>query len=478
MTIRTRLFIAFFLLSGMGFYYLTTWIQDELRPRYLEAMEESMVDMAAFLASQLEQELEAERINTENLEKVFERVEKRNFSATIYDVVKTESNMNVYVTDQQGIVLFDSAKPENVGVDFHNWNDVYRTLRGEYGARSTRSRKSDPTSSVLHVAAPIYKDNTIIGVLTVSKPVDSVTLFLAAADRRVVTAGIIATFMVVILGLLLSFWITKPIAKLTQYALAVRDGKRVSLPNLGKNEIASLGKAFDEMRDALEKKNYVEEYVQSLTHEIKSPLSAIQGAVELLGEDMEESQREQFLNNLRTESERIQDLVDRMLQLTALESRNQLHDVESVDPAALCTEVIQSMKPIISARNLQVNLLDAPKCSIQGERFLIRQALSNLLQNAIDFSTPGDTIEIEYTQSDVATVALNLKDQGTRIPEYAVDKIYERFYSLSRPDTGKKSTGLGLAFVREVAELHGGNIDLETRHGGGTIARLSLPKHQ
>ncbi len=200
-----------------------------------------------------------------------------------------------------------------------------------------------PKTSILHVASPITIDGEIVGVLTVAKPADSVTLFMETARRKIVTAGIIAAVCVVLLGMVFSAWITSPIERLTRYAKAVRDGKRVPPPKFGRGEIGALGYAFEEMRTALEGKRYVEEYVQTLTHEMKSPLSAIRGAAELLEEDMPLEQRKPFLENIRSESHRIQGLVDRMLQLSALEGRNELRDVDAVDLMDLIGDIAQSL---------------------------------------------------------------------------------------------------------------------------------------
>ena len=132
LTIRTRLFIAFFLLIGLGFYYLVDWVRDDIRPRYLETMEESMVDTATVLASVVETEVESGQISTDAFSDAFTIAENRVFDARIYDLTKTQTNLRVYVTDRAGIVVYDSDGVD-VGQDFSRWNDVYLTLRGEYG---------------------------------------------------------------------------------------------------------------------------------------------------------------------------------------------------------------------------------------------------------------------------------------------------------------------------------------------------------
>ena len=293
-TIRTRLFLAFLILVGLGFYSLVDWLLEDIRPRYLETMEESMVDTATILASVLSNQIEGD-VSTvknfrpaikdlENFRTAFGKARDRTFSARIYRLTKTNLTMRVYVTDKTGIVIFDSDEGREEGKDYSRWNDVHRTLRGEYGARTSHPDPAAPGKSILYVAAPIIYKDEIAGVLTVCKPSDSLVVFIYAAKKKIIHYSIAAALSVVLLGLVFSFWITRPINRLTEYAKAVRDGKRQALPELGKNEIGQLGEAFEQMRDALEGKQYVESYIQTLTHEMKSPLSAIRGASELLQE--------------------------------------------------------------------------------------------------------------------------------------------------------------------------------------------------
>jgi two-component system sensor histidine kinase CreC len=110
---------------------------------------------------------------------------------------------------------------------------------------------------------------------------------------------------------------------------------------------------------------------------------------------------------------------------------------------------------------------------VPGDRFLLVQALVNLLDNAIGFSPDGAAIEVGVRVAD-GRVRIEVADRGPGVPDYASERIFERFYSLPRPD-GARSSGLGLGFVREVAALHGGTIELVNREGGGATATLELP---
>jgi two-component system sensor histidine kinase CreC len=478
-TIRTRIIAGFLVIAAIGFFYLVNWALKEMRPHYLKSMEESLVDESVLLASIVEGTLREGRISSEDLRSSFTRAQSRRLRATIYDLVKSSMNVRVYITDSLGIVLFDSDNGADEGKDYSQWIDVRRTLRGGYGARTTHSIPGDQSTSVLYVAAPIRADSSIIGVLTVCKPTKSVTFFINQARNKIIIAGIIAAFGVFILGISLSIWVTSPIRRLTAYARAVRDGRPATLPRLGlfsrlgRSEMGVMGKALEEMRDTLEGKKYIENYVQTLTHEIKSPLSAIRGAAELMDEKMPPDKQKHFLDNIRAEVGRIQTIVDRLLELSSLESRKNLREITEIDLGATIRELLANMSPAFDAKSLTCSSSIPDGIIIRGERFLIRQALANCLQNAVDFTPASGTITVTLEKQREEAI-VTIEDTGAGIPEYALDKIFDRFYSLNRPDTKKKSTGLGLSFVREAIALHQGHVTVANRPEGGVRAQLKF----
>lgn len=474
MKLGARIFICYIVIFAVCFYYPVDWMLTNLRTRYLEGVEDPLVDQANILAALVETEFEKDAFRPERLANVFQRVYQRRLDTRIYDLDKAGVDQWIYITDRNGRVIFDSQDQDNVGEDYSNWRDVRLTLEGRYGARTTRSDPEDLTSSVLYVAAPIRVDGEIAGVLTVAKPTVNINSFLKTAKPRIVTVGSLAAAAAVVFSLVASFWITRPIRRLTAYANAIRAGHRVELPPLDRSEIGTMGQAFENMRVALEGREYIEQYVQTLTHELKSPLSAIRGAAELLGEKMEPRQRQRFLSNITNEAARIQDLVDRMLELAALESRSILPAVEPVSLNTLVKTVLESKGPLLSKRDLAVELKLGVETLVPGNAFLLHQAVSNLIQNAIDFSPAGGTVAVTMAVAN-AQAHLSILDEGPGIPDYAEHRIFEKFFSLQRPGTGKKSTGLGLNLVREVAKLHGGVLTLANRSAQtGVRARLSL----
>jgi two-component system, OmpR family, sensor histidine kinase CreC len=473
MSVRNRILVCYFLIFIVCFYYPISWMLANLRVRYLEGLEEPMVDQANILAGIVGAQIESGGFDPEKLFATFEKIYARDLNARIYNFEKNHNDMRVYMTDARGKIIFDSMNKELMGQDYSNWRDVHLTLAGRYGARTTRVNPADDTSSILYVAAPVMVHEKLYGVLTIAKPTVNINSFLKDARPKFLKVGLISVGVSLLLSFLVSLWITRPIKRLTKYALEVGENKNPVLPKLDKSEIGEMGAAFEKMREALEGKKYVEQYVQTFTHEIKSPLSAIRGAAELLDEEMEPEQKSIFLKNIRNETGRIQDLVERMLELAALENQKMLAKKERVAFHALVKTVIESKQHMISKKELHVVDQVPDDLIVEGDPFLLHQAVSNLIQNAMDFGPVQGRIELS-ADTDKHKFMFMVRDFGPGIPDYALTKIFNKFYSLQRPDTGKKSTGLGLNLVKEVAVLHKGQLDLTNRPDGGVMAILTL----
>jgi two-component system sensor histidine kinase CreC len=445
----------------------------DIDPRYRESAEESMVETAQLLATLVESQSRDGVLQAEGLKPVFEALYAKRFSADIYGVEKSRVELRLTVVDRAGRVVFDSLGSK-LGQDHSQWRDVHLALQGQYGARATPDVPGDPKSSVMFVAAPVRVNDQIIGAVSVGKPVQSFGQFIDAARRKTLLVGATSVVAVLLLVVILSVWLVRPFGVIADYVRYVRAQRSFSLPRLGRRALGAIGAAYDEMRDALAGRNYVADYVQTLTHEVKSPLSAIRGAAELLQESMPEADRARFIGNIVRETQRIQELVDRMMELTALESRRTLDQTAAVDLRALLDEVGTSAQASGAARGVRVEVQAGDAASVEGDAFLLRRALTNLVDNAIDFSPREGVVSLALRRRGRSVDAI-VQDQGPGVPDYAEAKVFEKFYSLARPHSNKKSTGLGLSFVKEIAELHHGRVSLKNAAGGGALATLSLP---
>lgn len=464
MRMGLRIFLVYALFIGLTGYFVLNTVMKEIRPGVRQSTEETLVDTANLLAEILREDVKNGTLGQSHWPTVLKAYGERQPGATIWGLAKNQVNHRIYVTDAKGIVLLDSTG-EAVGQDYSKWNDVYLTLRGEYGARSTRSDADDPASSVMHVGAPIRDNGQIIGAVTVAKPNSSLQPYVDRTERRLLWYGAGLVALGLLLGALLSWWLSAALRRLTTYAQAVSEGRRAELPHYRGGELEQLSTAVEHMRTQLEGKAYVERYVHTLTHELKSPLAAIRGAAELLQGEMTAVQQQRFVGNIASESARLQQLIERLLNLAQVEQRQGLEQQSAVPLAALVDEVLKAQCARIEQAGLQVERLIEADVKLYGEPFLLRQALGNLLENALDFTPPGGTLRFS-AQVRHHDVEVRLFNQAEPIPEYALPRLSERFYSLPRPASGRKSTGLGLNFVEEVMKLHGGSLQIGNVPGG------------
>jgi len=474
MPLSIRIFLVYAVFIGLTGYFVLNTVMKEVRPGVRQSTEETLVDTANLLAEILHNDVKNGTLRQSLWPAALKAYGLRQPAATIWGLPKNQVNNRIYVTDAKGIVLLDSSGLA-VGQDYSRWNDVYRTLRGEYGARSTRSDPDNPDSSVMHVGAPIRDDGRIIGVVTVAKPNSSLQPYVDRAERRLLWYGAGLMVLGLLFGALFSWWLSKALRRLTQYAQAVSAGRRAELPHYRGGELEQLSAAVEHMRTQLEGKAYVERYVHTLTHELKSPLAAIRGAAELLQDDMPAEQRQRFIDNIGSESARVQQLIERLLNLAMVEQRQGLEEHVVVPLAELVDELLHTQSVRIERLNLQVEVAIGHDIALVGERFLLRQAIANLLENALDFTPGGGTLRFTAERVGGRT-QFTLFNSAVAIPDYALPRLSERFYSLPRPQTGRKSTGLGLNFVEEVVQLHGGEMSIGNAEGG-VLVTLLIPQN-
>lgn len=459
-----------------GFFSLYRNLTEELEAQTLQATEEVMVEAVHLFAAHVENEFQAhQEIRTETLAETFKRAKEHEFKATIFGFEKTSIGCDFYITDDKGIVLYDSNRPDRVGVNFYRFNDVHRALNNEYAARSTRENESDSISSVLYIAAPIKDgEGNNVGVLSLYKPQKDVLPFITKRHKRILislaTIGSgIALFIIAVF-----IWLFRPLGKLTEYARAINRGERPRYPNLGKSrEANTLGRALREMRASLDGRSYMEHYTQMLTHELKSPIAAIQGAAELLDEDMPLEHRRKFLQNIQNETQRSTDIIDGLLKLVQLEAKEELIKLQTISVDDLVREIQYIVQARLDQKNLTIEMETDSNVTIKGDQMMLETAIVNLIENAIEFSPKDSSISLAISETS-DSICFTVRDHGPGLPEFAKERAFEHFFSLREEGKG---SGLGLVFVREVATLHSGTASIENHPEGGAVAAITIPRN-
>ncbi|WP_042290260.1 two-component system sensor histidine kinase CreC [Citrobacter sedlakii] len=472
MRIGMRLLLGYFLIVAVAAWFVLSIFVQEIKPGVRRATEGTLIDTATLLAALARDDLLSGDPARGQLAQAFTLLHDRPFRANISGIYKVRNEYHVYMTDAQGKVVFDSAN-KAVGQDYSRWNDVWLTLRGQYGARSTPQDPADPESSVMYVAAPVLDDGKIIGVLSVGKPNAAMAPVIKRSERRILWASAILLGIALVIGAGMVWWINRSIARLTRYADSVTENQPMPLPALGSSELRKLAQALESMRLKLEGKNYIEQYVYALTHELKSPLAAIRGAAEILREGPPPDIVQRFTDNILSQNARMQVLVETLLRQARLENRQEI-TLSPVAVDALFAHVSEARAIQLATKKIALEIMPST-LTVAAEPALLEQALGNLLDNAIDFTPEGGTITLS-ARAQADRVTLTVTDTGTGIPDFALPRIFERFYSLPR-ENGHKSSGLGLAFVSEVARLLKGNVELRNRPQGGVEASFTLHRH-
>ena len=485
MRLSVRILLGYFLIVGLTGAAILWIVVDQIKPSVRESIEEVMIDTANLLAEVAARDFHDGKFADEEFSAAMRSFTKREIKAKIWHFDKTSLDLDVYITDTKGIVIFDSAG-EALGKDFSQWRNVRRTLRGEYGARSSRSHDGGDVSTVFHVSAPIYVtqksllgtanasgQRSLLGALTISKPTDTLAPIIDKAERTIVVQGALLIMAALALGALLTWRLNLGIKRLLDFAEKAAAGGTQAPPHIRTTELRWLAQAMAKMRDELLGKRYMEQYTQGLAHELKSPLSAIAASTEFLADQqLSDPDRQRFAQLSTEQISKMRNSIEQMLSAARMDNMLKVDTVIETNLSQLLAASAKDFAGLLKARDIQVD------CAINDitakiDPAMINLAIGNLLSNAIDFSINHSTIQMTVTRSATCATII-VRDHGAGLSELASEHLFERFFSLPRLD-GKKGSGLGLYLVSQVARLHSGQITIRNHRDGGVIARLDVP---
>ena len=220
-------------------------------------------------------------------------------------------------------------------------------------------------------------------------------------------------------------------------------------------------------------------YIKRIKHEVTTYLQTMSTSVQNINNlKIKNKILTLSIKSIKEDIHEAAELVRRLVELASLEKKDQLSDIEQVNIGSFIKESLddQYIQEISNSKNIDIEYKINSKLDIYCEKLLAKRALVNIINNSIDFSPKNSTITIKVDASNTH-IDILIFDQGVGMLPDAKDKIFTKLcYSTERPDTGKKSTGLGLRFVKHVMSLHGGRVSLDNNPAGvGAVATLSFP---
>ena len=477
LNIGTKLFLLYFIISSA---LLWTFAHRAA----LESAKSVMVEVSSLMSRVASQNNKDGEIDLETFESLIVNYLRSQKNTIDTNNNQKLENLAIYVTDKDGLLVLDS-RGLILGTDLRSHDEVGSVLSGGQDI-TTVVIKSIPgpkkargvvieylyKSRFLNASNPIYGNNgEILGAVVVVAPL------MDLLDQNYLLQFIFYIFLLaLIFGALGSYRISRNIRRIEKYTESLFSGEDVSIPNLN-NQFDKLAKTIEKARTEVELKDDVEQYIDTLAHELRTPITGIQLTAENLLSPMSDEQRKRFIENILDSNKHMDLLVNRLLDLSRIERREALKRIESLNILQVVKNVLKAPSRVknISDKNIKIVLEIGGKSFLKAEKILLEQAIGNIVNNALDFSPKSGAITIKASETNAA-ISIVVLDDGPGIPPHVLSKLFTRFFSVSRPDTGVRGNGLGLRFVRKIMQLHGGEVTLQNRFiQQGAEAKLRFP---
>lgn len=363
---------------------------------------------------------------------------------------------------QDGQVLFDND------VDAHYMtNHLDREeVKAAFETGSGESvRESNTMNMRTFYYAVLLEDGTVLRVATRARSL--VSVFFSAFP-------VMLLILLIILGLclmlshLLTRQLLEPIREMAE------DLENVPATSTYSELSPFLDRIREQHEDILAAARSRQDFTANVSHELKTPITAISGYAELIENHMvDEKQQIKFAGDIRKNADRLVSLINDIIRLSELDYGGGTLDFTSVDLFEVAEERVELLRTNAASKNVSL-ILTGSSCMVTSNRSLLIELIDNLVQNAIRYNIPNGSVNILVEQRD-GNAVLQVSDTGIGIPKADQSRVFERFYRVDKSrsrETG--GTGLGLAIVKHIVELHHGTIRLESEMGKGTRIRIEL----
>lgn len=351
--------------------------------------------------------------------------------------------------------------------------------------RVVASRTGEMVGEVLPASAlaqglPLVLDGRPIGTLINLRPAELALdaqgeAFLGQVRASLIWAGALAALLSLTLGILMSRWLTAPLARLTRAAQAIAGGdltQRVAVE--GSDEIGTLSRAFNEMGASLAMAEAARKnMLADISHELRTPLTVIHGDLQAILDGVYPLEMQQVAS-LYDETRLLTRLVEDLHDLALADAGQLRLQREPVELAAVARAAVAQFGPVAESAGVKLELAGEATPTIIGDADRLAQVLRNLLGNALRHTPAGGRITVRVTQT-ANNARLAVADTGTGIAAEDLPHVFDRFYRGGKQGPQGKGAGLGLAIAQKLVIAHGGEITVTSALGQGTTFTVTLP---
>lgn len=377
----------------------------------------------------------------------------------------------VLVTNESGLILYDSSTLEKRTGDYAITAEVVKALRGEDVCRSEYRQGAFRT----RVAVPtVYRGVTLGAVYLYEYDTEQAEVLLSIQSTLRYISVVICVVALVV-ALILSKALTRNTSRLLGGIRSVREGEynhRIEVK--GKDEMAQLAMEFNELTDRLQTIEEVRRrFVSDASHELKTPLASIRLLADsiLQNSSVDMETVREFVSDIGEEADRLTRISQRLLALSRLDARLQRERVP-VDVGQVVEKVGHMLLPLAHSAQVELRYQLQPHCMVLATQDDLYQVAFNLMENAVKYNQPGGSVTVEVAREEY-WITLTVQDTGVGIPEEDLLRVFDRFYRVDKARSREAGgTGLGLSIARDTARLHGGDI-MAQRGPDGVGARFT-----
>ena len=400
-------------------------------------------------------------------------------------IIEISSQMNndyrITIIDNDGSVLADSETGNPETMENHkNRKEVKEAFQDGFG---TKVRNSSTIKGSMMYAA--YCSPTQHKVIRISIHHDVITDLMKMMVPSIAISLLLALSVAGVLTNKFAASVTKPILEISHKLEGIYDEKiDFNFPHYQYDELNIIARTTTDMSKSvqdyirkLEKEKTIrQEFFSNASHELKTPLTAIRGYAELLQSGMasDTQMQKEFLGRIHSEVEEMTSLINDILMISRLETKELMPTKEMLCVKSVAEEVKKTLKPLADENNVSLEIHCCDEF-VYMDRSHLQGILSNLMGNAVKYNRPGGVVQTDITM-DSTSLSIRVEDSGIGIAKEDQKRIFERFY---RVDKGRSKrvagTGLGLSIVKHVTEFYGGCVSVESQSGVGSTFLVQLP---
>jgi len=325
-------------------------------------------------------------------------------------------------------------------------------------------------------------DNNNVGYLAIIENANDIKVAIAERKNFIIRTAILVVIVILIFSFVLNRYFLKPIKNLVAYTKIIKDksDEKTNIENIKKrhDELGVLSNSLDEMTNELNKRiSTAENYSTDLLHEIRNPLASLKSASDIISETENKELRSKLVGIVSHDVERIERLITDYSQMLKDEAAISSERMKKINLSHIAKSVVDDFNSIYeSKRSIRIKLKidNNNQFNILGIENRIEQIIANLLENSISFSENNKEIIVEISKKENGKLSLIVIDEGIGFSEKNTDKIFNRFYS-NRPEKFGEHSGLGLNIVKNLVELHNGEIIATNNINKGAKVEIILP---